>query len=298
MKRLMVLAFPALLIACGNEPVSPPLSDDLVAPQLSIQETFDPAGGVGDAIIRSAVFTSDKRGRVTAVDGIFIQNEDGSIEIQTRSLEEWRGGGAQSGQVVHVGRGCESKDYRKYPAGSIALIERGGCHFSIKIGLAQLAEATGVIIYNRAYDENVRQSGERLMRITVGDIPFGVDAFTVPVAFIKHSDGVALRDAAPVEARMEGAAFEVLEETVDYLADSERLPHESAESLKYLVREAEGAALAGQYKVAKNLLAKYQREVTSLEKGESISYEDWEILFYAAVPITYALRQAEEAEVG
>jgi hypothetical protein len=155
-----------------------------------------------------------------------------------------------------------------------------------------------VIIYNRAYDENVRQSGERLMRITVGNIPVGVDAFTVPVAFIKHCDGVALSDAAPVEARMEGAAFEVLEETVDYLADSERLPHESAESLKLLVREAEGAALAGQYKVAKNLLAKYQREVTSLEKGESISYEDWEILFYAAVPITYALRQAEEAEVG
>ncbi|MEJ2205900.1 MAG: hypothetical protein P8170_17535, partial [Gemmatimonadota bacterium] len=130
------------------------------------------------------------------------------------------------------------------------------------------------------------------MRITVGDIPDGVDAFTVPVAFIKHSDGVALRDAAPVEARMEGAAFEVLEETVDYLADSERLPHESAESLKYLVREAEGAALAGDYAEAEyRLIEEYQREVTSLEKGESISYEDWEILYYAAVPIIYALRQ-------
>jgi Zn-dependent M28 family amino/carboxypeptidase len=47
-----------------------------------------------------------------------------------------------------VGAGCEAADFAGYPAGTIALIQRGGCTFNLKSTNATAAGAVGVVIYN------------------------------------------------------------------------------------------------------------------------------------------------------
>jgi Zn-dependent M28 family amino/carboxypeptidase len=44
--------------------------------------------------------------------------------------------------------GCEAGDFTGFPAGNIALIERGACAFAIKATNASAAGAAGVVIYN------------------------------------------------------------------------------------------------------------------------------------------------------
>jgi hypothetical protein len=112
-------------------------------------------------------------------------------------------GRAMAGDVVHVGRGCPAGSingsnpddpYLADPAGKIALIERGACSFSHKIYRAQLAGATGVIVYNSV------AGGEALVLMGATAIP----GFTpqIPAVFVQRSTGLLLRDGiAPVTAR-------------------------------------------------------------------------------------------------
>lgn len=44
--------------------------------------------------------------------------------------------------------GCDATDYAGFPAGSIALVQRGSCTFRLKVNHAQAAGASGALIYN------------------------------------------------------------------------------------------------------------------------------------------------------
>jgi Zn-dependent M28 family amino/carboxypeptidase len=46
-----------------------------------------------------------------------------------------------------TGSGCEAGDFTGFPKGNIALIQRGGCFFSVKAGNAIAAGASAVVIY-------------------------------------------------------------------------------------------------------------------------------------------------------
>ncbi|MGI8330409.1 M28 family peptidase [Actinomadura scrupuli] len=48
-----------------------------------------------------------------------------------------------------LGSGCEASDFTGFPAGNIALIQRGGCFFSEKADNAVAAGASAVVIYQR-----------------------------------------------------------------------------------------------------------------------------------------------------
>ncbi|MFE5671453.1 M20/M25/M40 family metallo-hydrolase [Agromyces sp. NPDC056523] len=55
--------------------------------------------------------------------------------------------------------GCEADDFTGFPAGNIALIQRGSCDFAVKAANALAAEASGVIIFNQG---NVVPGDDRL----------------------------------------------------------------------------------------------------------------------------------------
>jgi Zn-dependent M28 family amino/carboxypeptidase len=80
--------------------------------------------------------------------------------------------------------GCEPEDFAGFPAGSIALIQRGGCSFAAKALNAEAAGATGVIIFNTG-DIPTR------MGLIVGTLG-GDDVVGIPVVGASHLDGVAL----------------------------------------------------------------------------------------------------------
>ena len=85
--------------------------------------------------------------------------------------------------------GCTSADFTGFAAGRIALIQRGGCNFGVKILNAEAAGAAGVIIFNEGNPDRTD--------LLVGSI---VDAAgnsfvpTIPVAFTTFAAGADLLD--------------------------------------------------------------------------------------------------------
>ncbi len=80
--------------------------------------------------------------------------------------------------------GCE-----EHPEGSltgkIALVERGVCHFSVKVYYAQQAGAQAVIVYNSA------EGGDTILTMGGGDFASQV---VIPSVFIEYTGGAAMRD--------------------------------------------------------------------------------------------------------
>jgi Zn-dependent M28 family amino/carboxypeptidase len=84
--------------------------------------------------------------------------------------------------------GCEAADFAGFPAGSIALIQRGTCDFGVKAQNAQNAGAAAVIIFNQGNDP----TREGLIVGTL--LPTGAGV-TIPVVGASFANGEAL--AAP-----------------------------------------------------------------------------------------------------
>jgi Zn-dependent M28 family amino/carboxypeptidase len=81
--------------------------------------------------------------------------------------------------------GCEAADFAGFPAGNIALIQRGTCSFGIKAANAQAAGASAVIIFNQG------NSPVRVDLIIGTLLPDGA-AVTIPVIGGSFADGIAL----------------------------------------------------------------------------------------------------------
>ena len=80
--------------------------------------------------------------------------------------------------------GCEPADFAGFPAGNIALVQRGGCNFSVKALNAAAAGASAVIIFNQG-DTPLR---EGLIVGTLG----GTNVVNIPVVGASFADGSAL----------------------------------------------------------------------------------------------------------
>lgn len=66
--------------------------------------------------------------------------------------------------------GCEASDFAGFPAGAIALVQRGTCAFGLKAANAEAAGATGVVIFNRGTVDNTET-----LNGTLGE-PVGIPA--------------------------------------------------------------------------------------------------------------------------
>jgi Zn-dependent M28 family amino/carboxypeptidase len=80
---------------------------------------------------------------------------------------------------------CEASDFDGFPAGSIALVQRGTCDFGVKAQNAQDAGAIGVILFNQG--NTPERSGLLLGTL----LPSGA-AVTIPVIGASFDDGAAL----------------------------------------------------------------------------------------------------------
>jgi Zn-dependent M28 family amino/carboxypeptidase len=84
--------------------------------------------------------------------------------------------------------GCEAGDFAGFPAGNIALIQRGTCTFAVKAVNAQAAEASAVILFNQGNDPT--REG-----LIVGTLIPGGEGVTIPVVGASFADGAALSTA-------------------------------------------------------------------------------------------------------
>jgi Zn-dependent M28 family amino/carboxypeptidase len=78
--------------------------------------------------------------------------------------------------------GCEATDFAGFPAGNVALIQRGTCTFGVKASNAQTAGASAVVIFNEG------QAGRT--DLIVGTL--GTADFNIPVVGLSFADGAAI----------------------------------------------------------------------------------------------------------
>ena len=117
-----------------------------------------------------------------------------------------------SGEIVPVlpdpdGRrlGCTSDSYANFPAGKIALIERGVCTFYQKVSVANAAGASAAIIFNSAPAAGCPTApvpGANNCEALVGmGAAAGLPPLPIPAAFVQRATGLALRNGiAPITA--------------------------------------------------------------------------------------------------
>jgi hypothetical protein len=80
--------------------------------------------------------------------------------------------------------GCTSSDFTGFTAGRIALIQRGGCNFGVKVINAQAAGASGVIIFNEGNPDRTDVINGSLVDAAGNPI-----IPTIPVAFTSFAIG-------------------------------------------------------------------------------------------------------------
>jgi Zn-dependent M28 family amino/carboxypeptidase len=99
--------------------------------------------------------------------------------------------------------GCESRDFDGFPAGAIALLQRGECAFVEKVANAEDAGAAAVLMFNEGQPER-------------SDVFFGAldpDApASIPVLALSYADGVALS--------LGGTAHVVVQASVELQTDT------------------------------------------------------------------------------
>jgi hypothetical protein len=115
-----------------------------------------------------------------------------------------------SGEVVSVGNGCTSDAYLNFPAGKIALIERGVCTFYQKVSVASNAHAIAAIIYNStpetggACPASPTPGSTRCEALVGMGAAAGSPPLPIPAGFVQRSTGLDLRThPAPVIASVQ-----------------------------------------------------------------------------------------------
>ena len=154
-----------------------------------VQATYESGGYTGTAIdeVDAAVVPVDinltpPRASTSGCDGAFTETAVGAPLI------------------AHPGG---PNDFAAFPAGAIALIQRGGCSFALKAHNAQAAGASGVIIFNQG-DTPARE----VLFIGSAAAPANsvVGPLTIPVVGASFADGVALAQpgsSAHIATRLE-----------------------------------------------------------------------------------------------
>lgn len=111
-----------------------------------------------------------------------------------------------------LGSGCEADDFAGFPAGAIALIQRGGCFFSVKADNAVAAGASAVVIYQ--LPDQPGPVGGTLTK------PYGI-----PVVGPTNAVGKALVEQANnggVTLRVKTQTLNEKRETANVIADTKR----------------------------------------------------------------------------
>jgi Peptidase family M28/PA domain len=112
--------------------------------------------------------------------------------------------------------GCSTSDFNGFVPGRIALIQRGGCLFGVKVQNAQAAGASGVIIFNEG---NPGRTG--LLVGSILDPSSGPFIPPIPVAFTTFAAGQDLYNQYQ-QAAMFGAPLPTMSISIDVIVDPKR----------------------------------------------------------------------------
>ena len=110
--------------------------------------------------------------------------------------------------------GCEPGDFAGFPAGDIALIQRGVCTFEIKAENAAAAGASGVVFFNQGNTAAPDRNG--IPAVTLGD----GNTAEIPAVSTTYAIGVDLSAIADLEMRVFANVSRILATTDNIIAES------------------------------------------------------------------------------
>ncbi|MBK3749234.1 MULTISPECIES: M28 family metallopeptidase [Stutzerimonas] len=136
------------------------------------------------------------------------QTDPGSVTAPAVAVDVALGAGNTSTS------GCEAEDFANFPAGAIALVQRGTCTFGEKATNAANAGAAGVIIFNQGDTEDRKG----LMSATLGEDYAG----GIPVLFATYDNGATWAQTEGLELAMTTDVVRERTETYNVVAETRR----------------------------------------------------------------------------
>jgi Zn-dependent M28 family amino/carboxypeptidase len=134
-----------------------------------------------------------------AQDEFFTMNYSGSGDTGTRTIVPVD---VNIGNPAASNSGCEAADFAGFPAGAIALMQRGTCTFAAKANNAEAAGASGAIVFNQGTPGRTDVVAGTLGETAQDGDPNPPDV-TIPVTGISFAEGVRLvNESDPTTGRM------------------------------------------------------------------------------------------------
>ena len=151
-------------------------------------------------------------GAVTYVEGVDFEvmthSEPGDVTAAVIAVDVELGFGNTSTS------GCEAADFAGFPAGNIALIQRGNCEFQLKAENAAAAGAVGVILFNQGNADNPERVG------LIGGTLSADYVGGIPVIAVTYARGVEWANTPGLRMRMHANVFRGIATSYNVLAES------------------------------------------------------------------------------
>lgn len=112
--------------------------------------------------------------------------------------------------------GCEAEDFATFPAGNVALIQRGSCDFAVKAGNAAAAGAAAVVIFNQGNDV----PGDDRFGVVQGTL--GAPGTLIPVVGTTFAIGETFVNTPDASARVALQTHDETVNTFNVLADTKK----------------------------------------------------------------------------
>ncbi len=148
---------------------------------------------------------------VTYVEGVdfgpITQSDPGDVTAAVTAVDLQLGLGNTSTS------GCEALDFAGFPAGNIALLQRGTCTFELKAENAAAAGAVGIVIFNQGETTDPARQGIPAVTLTANNTS------GIPVIGTTYALGATLAGIAGLEMRVFANTLRKVLPTANVLAE-------------------------------------------------------------------------------
>ena len=153
-------------------------------------------------------------GQVTYVEdvdfGVIDQSDPGDVTAAVTPVD------LQLGLGNTTTSGCEATDFAGFPAGNIALLQRGSCTFEIKAENAAAAGAVGIVIFNQGETADPGRQGIPAVTLTANNTS------GIPVLGTTYALGETLAGTPGLQMRVFANTLREIKTTFNVLAETSR----------------------------------------------------------------------------
>jgi len=140
--------------------------------------------------------------------GVIDQSDPGDVTAAVTAVD------LQLGLDNTSTSGCEPADFAGFPAGNIALLQRGTCTFELKAENAAAAGATGIVIFNQGNTAGADRQGIPAVTLTANNTS------GIPVLGTTYALGVTLANTPALRMRVFANTVRETKTTFNVLAET------------------------------------------------------------------------------